>query len=347
MSGTRAASSLTRREFIGALGALAIPALADSALAKTEVNLLAVGDWGAPRKTKDPQDAKILLARQDRIAAAMGEYATKSAAAGSVIDAVLALGDNFYADFKQDGLQSAEDSRFSERFEKLYARPALDVPFFFALGNHDYEDGDGKAWKHQIDYAARYAADMPPGRWRFPAKSGATWYRQDFPMGYKPLSVLVLDTNTDHVKGKWKDQIAWLEHDLDATKDSLWRIAVAHHPMFTDGYHWNREKDLYAKIRKTILSRLTGVAFYVSGHDHNQQHISHPDHPQLDFLLSGAGGGDFIKKRQRFDAPYKNTFMPDFGFLHLRFAGQSAIAHFVAVSKQDWEIRHTVTRAQG
>lgn len=310
------------------------------------MNLLAMGDWGAPRRTNDPDDAATLKNFQDRVAAAMADYATKSAAKGSPISAVLPLGDNFYADFKEDGLQGPDDARFKTRFEDLYPKPALDVPFYFAIGNHDYEDGDRQSWKHQIAYARR----EPVGRWQFPADKDATWYRKDFALADGRFSMLVLDTNTDHVKNAWKDQIQWLEKQLEETKNSRWRIVVAHHPMFTDGYHFDGAKDpgLYPKIRQTILPKLKDVVFYVSAHDHNQQHIhDHPGHPHLDFLLSGAGGGDFLKDRKASNRPYKNTFIKKLGFLHLRFTIKEASAQFISVDKSTgtWNVEHTVTRA--
>lgn len=339
---------LTRRAFLGSLGLLALPVVAAGAPAEAELNLLVMGDWGAPPRTNAPGDAKTLNDTQNRVAAAMGAYTASLTAAGSKLDAVLPVGDNFYADLKGDGLKNENDPRLIQRFEKLYPKAAMDAPFLFALGNHDYEDDDGKGWKHQIAYARRAVGGEVTGRWKFPAEGNATWYRQDFPMGDKSLSILVLDTNTDHVDARWDGQITWLEKQLKETETFRWRIVVAHHPMFTDGYHWDGAKDpsLYPKIRKTILPKLKNVVFYVSGHDHNQQHIHHTAYPTLDFLLSGSGGGDFIKKRKRFHPPYKNEFMEDYGFLHLRFTGNEAKAHFIAVAKDgSSKVRHTVTRA--
>ncbi len=150
--------------------------------------------------------------------------------------------------------------------------------------------------------------------------------------------MLVLDTNTDHVGERWDAQIDWLTDQLTKSEDSRWRIVVAHHPMFTDGFHWNgaKDPDLYPTIRKTILSKLDHVVFYVSGHDHNQQHISHPKYPHLDFLVSGAGGGAFIQPRRQFQPPYKNTFMQNYGFLHLRFTDNEASARFIGVDLSGW-----------
>lgn len=277
---------------------------------------------------------------QERVAAAMTDYATKLQLAGVRLDAVLALGDNFYGPLK-----SEDDKRFADRFENLYPKPALDSPFYFALGNHDYEDDKHvkdpakKNWKHELAYARAH----PDGRWRFPAVGDATWYRLDFPSGQQPLlSIILLDTNTDHVKERWEGQIAWMKQELADCQKSRWRMVAAHHPMFTDGYHFDGKKDphLYPKIRETILPELGSATFYLSAHDHNQQHIRHPGHKHLDFLLSGAGGGDFIQKRRRpeGDAPWTNRFMESYGFLHLRFSEAEATAQFIGVTDKGWEL---------
>ena|SRR5260221_10098937 len=85
--------SQTRRVFLATLGGLAIPALAFGQQVSSEVNLIAFGDWGAPfakggSKDKDPERKQKL---QNLVAAAMTDYAAKSVAAGSKIDAVLPL----------------------------------------------------------------------------------------------------------------------------------------------------------------------------------------------------------------------------------------------------------------
>jgi hypothetical protein len=339
---TVGSSSVSRREFIGAAGLLSLSVVAGGSAPAPEINLLAMGDWGAPPRASKPEDTPRKKALQELVASAMTDYATKAAAAGTPIDAVLPLGDNFYADIKADGLKDENDPRFTERFEKLYPASALNVPFYFVIGNHDYEDGNGHEWDYQIQYSKRPKGGDVTGRWTFPAESDeATWYRKDFSLGSQILTMLALNTNTDHVSAQhWKDQIEWLKAQLEDSKNHRWRIVVAHHPMFTDGYHANGKGDpgLYPIIRKDILSLLDNVAFYVSGHDHNQQHIHHPDYPKIDFLISGAGGGDFVQVREEFHSPYQTTFYQELGFLHLRFTEQDALAKFIGVKKDgQWE----------
>ena len=40
-----------------------------------------------------------------------------------------------------DGLGSVQDPAFQRSFSDLYSAPALQVPWYNVLGNHDYGDG--------------------------------------------------------------------------------------------------------------------------------------------------------------------------------------------------------------
>src|SRR4051812_27349023 len=51
---------ITRRKFIGTLGALSVPALLSAQQTSSEFHLLAMGDWGAPPHLKDPKDVITL-----------------------------------------------------------------------------------------------------------------------------------------------------------------------------------------------------------------------------------------------------------------------------------------------
>ena len=136
------------------------------------VEILAMGDWGAPPNMPDPDDVPKVRALQNQVASAMADYARKLAEKGTPLSAVFGLGDNFYG-----RLDGPDDPRFQERLEKLYPPADLNVPFYFALGNHDYEDYKFQNWKHEIAYAKQH----PESRWKWPAADGVTWFRQDFP----------------------------------------------------------------------------------------------------------------------------------------------------------------------
>lgn len=296
------------------------------------VEIFALGDWGAPLEMSNEDDVARVHRLQNMVARGMADYAKQLAADGRPLTAVFGLGDNFYG-----GLSGPKDVRFKERFEELYDPVALAAPFYFVLGNHDYEDKPRKNWLHEI----AYAKDNPSSRWKWPAAEGATWFRKDFPLGDSVLTAVCLDTNTDHAGAKWDEQMAFLRAEMAAAQSSHWRIVIAHHPMWTDGYHWDGKKDpdLYPKIRKSILPEIKSAVFYISAHDHNLQHIRHKQHPETDFFISGAGGGDFVQKRRLGDVTnYTNEFFESCGFLHLSFTPDEARAQFVVVEKDGWKL---------
>ena len=301
------------------------------------MHLLAIGDWGAP--PEDTDDYKKLRSMQQKIARAMAAYSVEQ---GIGLSAVLALGDNFY-----HALRGTDDPRWQWGFENLFTKANFACPFYAVMGNHDYEDGKQENWKHEI----AYANDNPQGRWHFPATNGATWYRQDFSQGDKKLlTILFLDSNTDHMHlaDGWNKQVEWIKSELDKSDHGRWLVIAAHHPMFTEGYHHSgkEDPDLYPKIRKDWLPKFSSAVFYVSGHDHNLQHIQHPDWNHLDFLISGAGGGDFPQKQEGFDAGWKTAFFKKFGFIHLAFTSTQAKARLVSVDKAGQHTtEHEVSRS--
>jgi 3',5'-cyclic AMP phosphodiesterase CpdA len=54
------------------------------------------------------------------------------------------------------------------------------------------------------------------------------------------VSVLMLDSNRDSL-GKdegWRKETTWLQEELSKPQaEKTWRIAVAHHPLFSNGQH--------------------------------------------------------------------------------------------------------------
>jgi tartrate-resistant acid phosphatase type 5 len=344
---------LTKRRFLTILSSLVLAARAQQQSSRP-INFLAMGDWGAPfgrRPTRDKdQDWKRRRTLQDKVALAMCAYARSLRDAGEPVDGVLALGDNFY-----EKLGDSSDPRWKERFEDLYPRDPLDCPFYFALGNHDYEDADKSNWRKQLAYAREVAGT----RWKFPAAGDATWYRQDFGSPSPWFTLLVLNSNTDHIglngrsdQARWSAQSQWLAAELDGAASQNRRVlCVAHHPMFTNGFHWNGRLDpsLYKSIRRDWLPHLARIPFYLSGHDHNLQHIEHPEHPATSFLVCGAGGGDFVQPEHRFlsgEGPVFTTkFLKNIGFMHLRYSAAESTARLITADDGQPHDVHMVQRS--
>jgi acid phosphatase len=259
---------LSRRAALQALGlALAAPfSRAWAAVGDVALTFLAVGDWG-----RDGQYNQAAVAQR------MGETATALKARF-----VISVGDNFY----ENGVTGVDDPKWKTSFEDVYAAPSLQVPWYVALGNHDYH-GDPEA---QLEYSSRSP------RWRLPSR----WYAfsQTSPAGVS-ADFFVLDTSpfvaeyyadgARKVKVAGQDpaaQLAWLDAAL-AKSQADWKLVIGHHPVYSGGDGHGGQggmPDLQAKL-DPILQRHR-VPFYLNGHDHDLQHVQRG---ATHYVCTGAG----------------------------------------------------------
>ncbi len=218
---------------------------------------LMIGDWG-----RDPARQPDLHRQQRTVAAGMA----KVAAGNGGLTAVLALGDNQY-----DGVPTAEDPVFRTAFEEVYAAPSLQVPFWVVLGNHEYSGSP----LGQLAYSAR---KMGSGRWTQPARH---WSRVVEVGGGAKAKFVFIDSSvfirkyrdrpgfSDIARQDPAAQLAWLDREL-AEPGMTWRIAVGHHPIWSNGLHGDSE-DMARDVLPVF--RRHGVQVYLSGHDHHAEVI--------------------------------------------------------------------------
>ena len=196
----------------------------------------------------------------------------KTAKTQGAVDFVLLLGDNFY----HEGVLSTRDSQWWTKFESVYDGPVLGrIPFFAALGNHDYL-GNPQA---QVDYSR-----IGSGRWHM----DGFHYARDFGMtaGGRPLDrLVVLDTNCQ--SDCQAAQTALLDRSLagGGRRGPVWKVVAGHHPARSIGLHSIRPH-LRAWL-PSVLKRF-GADLYLAGHDHNQQVLQFPGEPL--YVISGGGG---------------------------------------------------------
>ncbi len=256
---------IDRRTLLGgfAIGAAGLAAPVEARVAPKGCSFAVLGDWG--RDTPE----------QHHVAAAMGR-----AAAAARSDFVLAIGDNFYS----DGVASVDDPLWRSVFEGVYTHPALQVPWYALLGNHDYR-GNPQA---QIDYAATSK------RWRMPAR----YYRVADPaLARADVELLTIDTSpfveryrsNDGVIGsntRSQDtdaQLAWLDATLSGSR-AKWKVVTGHHPIRSGGSGHGDQPEIIARVLP-ILKR-HGVQAYIAGHDHDLQHIRRDG---IDMIQCGGG----------------------------------------------------------
>jgi hypothetical protein len=264
---------------------------------------------------------------QARVAAALEKHVVASP---RKYDGLFTAGDNFYMK-----LTGVDDPKWQTLFEDLYHPAVLNFPFYVALGNHDYDKLEGGGFKWQIEMA--YAQVNPQSRWKLPAK----WYRVELPAraGEEPLvTVLVLDSyKTALGEVEWAKQIAWLESELTRPRKSEWVVAIAHHPLFSNGNHGDNG----------VIQREFGPLFdkhdldlYICGHDHDLQHLEIPGY-DTSFLLVGGGGASTRPMRVDSRGPFSRALQ---GFADLNFTPERVTVRYIGV---DGSVLHAFERTRG
>jgi acid phosphatase len=251
---------------IGLASLAAAPAFAAGRVA-SPAGFVALGDWGQ-------RGARV----QSAVAAAMTRAAQAIASRF-----VISSGDNFYP----AGVESVSDRHWKESFEAVYTDPALQTPWYAALGNHDYR-GDPRA---QVAYTRLSR------RWRMPSRYYKVAGAQ---LGVADLDLFVIDTtpmvdafNLDERaqqlrRGHWwsedaQPQLVWLRDALAASR-ARWKIVVGHHPIYSGSKKHGDSPALIARVAP--LLETYGVQAYINGHDHDLQHIRRG---RVDYICTGAG----------------------------------------------------------
>ena len=271
-----------------------------------EVNFLVFGDWGRNNSLVERSTAQRMVsyARENNVR----------------FDAGLLLGDNFYG--KMPG--GVNDLRWQVDFEQMYDPKALAMPFYAALGNHDYEWGKAEA---ELAYPKRH----PESRWRMPAR----WYRVEIPADKPLVSVLVLDSNATELKGLWNEEMAWLKGELAKPRPGKWVVAIAHHPVVSNGEHGDTKELLrdWAPLFKEHK-----LDFFLSGHDHDLQHLEVDGWP-TSFVTAGGGGAEISVTTRSDRGPFSGALN---GFFHLRLTPEQAEGRLIST---DGTVVHEFTRS--
>lgn len=251
------------------------------------VRALVLGDWGSA------------LPGQRLVAEAMVGRAREQP-----IDLLLTTGDNFYP----RGVRSTDDPQWAQKFERVYDDPALQVPVYPALGNHDYM-GDVQA---QVDYSA-----LNP-RWRLPARYHAFTWPADDPL----VEFFITDTQALLLRGADPEQRAWLAEAL-ARSTSRWKVVVGHHPLHSGGRHGG-SRALRERLEPLLVER--GVDLYMAGHDHTLEMLRPVQ--GVHHLVSGGGAGaEWAYKVEWTDAHFYAA--TGGGFVALRVGADDLVIEFV------------------
>lgn len=194
-------------------------------------------------------------------------------------DFVVTTGDNFY----DDGVGGHVDPHWHDSFERVYAAPSLQVPWYAALGNHD----------HRGSIEAQIARSQDDPRWRMPARR----YVASFPGPAGGLDLFVIDTTAWLAEGgpSWDDRVirraetdprseaAWLRARLGRSRAAR-TIVVGHHPVLSGSPCHGSSEELQRWLAPILEEHR--VDLYLAGHEHDLQHL---EAGGVHHAVSGAG----------------------------------------------------------
>ena len=159
------------------------------------------------------------------------------------------------------------------------------IPFYPALGNHEYVGERGAA-------TANFTA-------RFPRLAGRRWY--DLLVG--PLAIVVVDTNLDDLpSAAVEEECAWYLARLaafDADPAVRGVFVVGHHPPQTNATVHGPSAAVRARFLEPLKRSAKGKAIF-SGHVHAYERFLEDG---VHLVVSGGGGAPRMQVREGLRAP--------------------------------------------
>ena len=278
-----------------------IPIATDSILNKRDsssIQFLVLSDWGF----NGNNDQKIVASQMSKVAEFPGAQF------------ILTCGDNF----QYSGVSGTTDSLWKINYEDIYSEKSLQIPWYPALGNHDYF-GNPDA---EVGYSNLST------RWKMPVRyysfskciSGndsvlfVVLDTQDLVNNYQALEDVNLMNDIQQYK--------WLKSIL-SINNKRWTIVTGHHPVYSASPHHG---DTY-ELKKLLIPLFNQyhVNFYLSGHDHNFEHAKSSS-DFTDYFVCGIGG--YVRPtmtNERTIYSFSRT-----GFLYFRINHNSANAFFLS-----------------
>jgi tartrate-resistant acid phosphatase type 5 len=236
---------------------------AQAPLPDGSLRFLVVGDWG-----------RRGAFHQQETANQMGVTAADMHA-----QFIVATGDNIY----DEGVRDVHDSLWEYSFEDIYTAPALQVPWYVALGNHDYRTNP----QAEVEYT------LFSPRWKMPARYYSVVWQLTPEVS---AEFFVVDTSP-FISGYYKDptyvksvtgqdtkaQLAWLDQKLTAST-ARWKFVVGHHTVYSSSAKHGDNDDMIRAFRPLLEKH--GVQAFINGHDHDMEVIKEGP---VYYITSGAG----------------------------------------------------------
>jgi len=204
----------------------------------------------------------------------------------------------------------------------------MGVPYYPALGNHEYQGGSTQDALH--NYFAR-----------FPYLNNKRWYK----LRVGPVMFLMLDSNFDEMTDEEvRSQLRWLQASLDdCERDTSIKMSVitTHHPPFS---HSHNEYPS-AKVTHLILP-LTGgyskLKLFYSGHSHTYERFRVGG---LHYIVTGGGGAPLDSTEEAVfpEDLYEGGLIRGFHYcLMTLYKKQCSIEMFELQPDGSWVVRDSV-----
>ena len=255
----------------------------------TKFSFAAYGDTRSANDPNVPGDGLVIQTAHSRVIDRLVSRARELATTPFPIRLVLQSGDAV--------LRGTDAAMWNVSFNPVIERltRAANIPFFFAIGNHDVAGEGGRALGLQNTLTAiskLIPAEGSPRRLNgYPAYS----------FGYGNSFFIALDSNIagDDV------QLAWAKGQLEGLDRRRYRhvIAFFHHPVFSSGPHGHVSGDAAKPEPQTVairnlwlpLFRKHHVDLTIAGHDHLFDHwvehyVDGGTTYRMDHVVTGGGG---------------------------------------------------------
>lgn len=231
------------------------------------------------------------------------------------------------------GVASTQDPLWMTNYEQIYTHPELMIPWYPALGNHEYR-GSTQA---VLDYA------HVSRRWMMPARN----YTKRLESDGVTLRLVVLDTTPliaryreetdtypDAAQQDATRQMAWLDSVLTRAAED-WVVVVGHHPIYAETPKSESERSDMQAVLDPVLRRHR-VDLYVAGHIHNFQHVRKAGSP-IDYVVNSSAS---LARKVK---PVEGTVYcsPEPGFSVVDADKQTLSLHFI---DKTGRVLHSVVR---
>jgi tartrate-resistant acid phosphatase type 5 len=232
--------------------------------------------------------------------------AIRKATADRAADAILVLGDNIYPCGVTD---KTVDVAMKTVYQPLFD---LKTPMYALLGNHDYSEGGIKCTeKEHAEVKPQKQVDYKGGTWKMPARN--------YVLRWPGLATIVMfDSEPIRRKcGPRQNIIDFVKRNVAEIGSGEWRLAAAHHSLFSSGEHGQNPDDA-GTMRTALWSTFDRkLDLYISGHDHDLERFGNATNPV--YVVSGSAS--LVRAADVKPAP--PTFFATYGFavVDLSFTG--------------------------